>query len=231
MQRVAVCCSVLQCVAVRCGVSSMCPTSGIMRIALGIRMASHLKHVYIYTSVAVSCSVLRCVAVCCSVLHASHECDDEDSARHQNTQPSEKRIYIYIWALCSSVLQCVACVSHEWDDEDSARHQNAQPSETRIYIYMCCSVLQCVAMYCSVLQSVAVLFLCVAACCSGLHASHNWDDQDSIQHQNTQPSETCICMHMYCSVLLSVAVCCSVLQCVAVCSSVLQCVAFIPQVG
>ena len=62
-------------------------------------------------------------------------------------------------------------------------------------VAVCRSVLQCVAVPCSVLQ-------CVAECCRVL-----------------QSVAEC------CRVLQCVAVCCSVLQCVAVCCSVLQCVA------
>jgi len=61
---------------------------------------------------------------------------------------------------------------------------------TRVREKLCCSVLQCVAVYCSVLQ-------CVAVCCSVL-----------------QRVAAC------CNVLQCVALCCSVLQCVAVCCSV-----------
>jgi len=61
---------------------------------------------------------------------------------------------------------------------------------------MCCSVLQCAAVYCSVLQYVAV-------CCSMLQQ----------------------CVAVCCSVLQYVAVCSSMLQCVPVCCSVLQYVA------
>ena len=54
-------------------------------------------------------------------------------------------------------------------------------------VAVCCSVVQCGAVWCSVLQ-------CVAVCCSVLQCGAVW-----------------------CSVLQCVAVCCSVLQCVAVC--------------
>jgi len=77
-------------------------------------------------------------------------------------------------------------------------------------VAVCCSVLQCVAVFrvavCrSVSQCVAVccsVLQCVAVCCSVLQ-----------------------CVTVCCSVLQCVAVCCSALQCVAVCCSVLQCAA------
>jgi len=60
-------------------------------------------------------------------------------------------------------------------------------------VAVCCSVLQCVAVYqersCTLVLQARIIAIYVAVCCS---------------------------------VLQCVAVCCSVLQCVAVCSSVLQ---------
>ena len=83
-------------------------------------------------------------------------------------------------------------------------------------VAVCCSAMQCDAVFHSVLltvcgnalqmlQCVAVCYSvlqCVAVCCSVLQ-----------------------CVAVCCSVLQCVTVCCSVLQCVAVCCSVLQCVA------
>jgi len=71
---------------------------------------------------------------------------------------------------------------------------------------VCCSVLQCVAVYCSVLQCIAVccsVFQYVAVCCSAKFA-------------NYEVSYT-RCAAVCCSVLQCVAVCCSVLRFVAVC--------------
>jgi len=70
---------------------------------------------------------------------------------------------------------------------------------------VCCSVLQCVAVYCSVLQCIAVycsVLQCIAVCFSVLQ-----------------------CVAVCCRVLQCTALCCSVLQCAAVCCSVLQCIA------
>ena len=64
---VAVCCSVLQCVAVCCSAS----TNVHARMSLPHAMMSHLMHMRkcrVAVCVAVCCSVLRCIAVCCSVL-------------------------------------------------------------------------------------------------------------------------------------------------------------------
>jgi len=66
---------------------------------------------------------------------------------------------------------------------------------------VCCSVLQCVAVYYSVLQCVNDVKI------------------TSIDTMTWRPPE------LYRSVLQCVAVCCSVMQCVAVCGSGMQCVA------
>jgi len=71
---------------------------------------------------------------------------------------------------------------------------------------VCCSVLQCVAVYCSMLQ-------CIAVCCCVL-----WQNGmlcASATLLRSKASKSCV----------RIAVCCSVLQCVAVCCSVLRRVA------
>jgi len=86
--------------------------------------------------------------------------------------------------------------------------------------HLCCSVLQCIAVYCSV--STYVSDTCVAVCCSVL--------QCVAVCLHTSATPVLQCVAVYCIVLLCVAACCSVLTyvsdtCVAVCCSVLQCVA------
>jgi len=71
---------------------------------------------------------------------------------------------------------------------------------------VCCSVLQCVAVWCSVAVCFSVL-QCVAVCCSVLQCGH------------CQVRMTCVysLCGFWSTRVPSVAVCCSVLQCVAVC--------------
>jgi len=78
VQCVAVCCSVLQCVAVCCSVS---------RVAALLHSSYALLVPYVF--VAVCCSVLQCVAVCCSVLQCVAVCYN----------------MLQYTALCCSVLQ------------------------------------------------------------------------------------------------------------------------------
>ena len=81
--RVAVCCGVLQCVAVWHRTHNK--RAGILCVCLCVLQC-----------VAVCCCVLQCVAVCCSVL----QCDKGPTAK-------ERAYYVYVSA-CYSVLQCVA---------------------------------------------------------------------------------------------------------------------------
>jgi len=65
-----VCCSVLQCVAVCCSVSSRFRCSALQCVAVCCPRCGCLTSNYFQVNecVAVCCSVLQCVAVCCSVL-------------------------------------------------------------------------------------------------------------------------------------------------------------------
>ena len=101
------------------------------------------------------------------------------------------------------------------------------------FVAVCCSALQCVAVWYSVLLGVAVC----CKCCS----IFLWSSQIASRRRAAllQCAEVCCialqcvavccsvfqCVAVCCSALQGVAVCCSVLQGVAVCCSVLQCVA------
>ena len=84
MQCVAVCCSVLQCVAVK----------------------KSIKRLFCWAAVAVSCSVLPCVAVCCSVLQRDPQLRSTSMATSVALH-REGRVLQCV-AVCCSVLQCVA---------------------------------------------------------------------------------------------------------------------------
>ena len=95
------CCSVLQCVAVRCSVlqtyihtwhlvlQSVAVCSSVLQCVQCVADV----HTHSASCVAVCCSVLQCVAVCCSVLHCV-----ADIHTHS----------VSCVAVCCSVLQCVA---------------------------------------------------------------------------------------------------------------------------
>jgi len=132
-----VCCSVLQCVAVRCSVLQR-ERRFISAFTLPVRCVSEAATWNSDGMPEVCCSVLQCVAVCCGGLQCvavgysvlQHErrfisaftipvrCVSEAVTWHPDGMPE----------VCCSVLQCVA---------------------------VCCSVSQCVAWRCSVLQRVA----------------------------------------------------------------------------
>ena len=117
---------------------------------------------------------------------------------------------------------------------------------------MCCSVLQCVAMYCNVLQCVAVccsVLQCVAMCCSVLQCvavscircrpgcqilSITYEPRSSTRFASRRVAVRCSvavrrsasqCVAVRCSALQCAVVRCSALQCVAVRCSALQCAA------
>jgi len=79
-QRVAVCCSVLQCVAVRCSVLHTAKDTSPVAARHPLQCAAVCCSVL--QCVAVCCSVLQCIAVCCRVLHTAKDTSpDEGVAR------------------------------------------------------------------------------------------------------------------------------------------------------
>jgi len=138
LQCVAVCCSVLLCVAVQHKNAQMCIFSSILNLPCTMTIGLTFEKLYqwVWTAIledevfvrkyigAFLCgSVLQSVAGCCRVLQCG--------------------------ALCSNVLQCVAAMS---------LFANTSASSSSSPTLMCRRVLQCVAVCCSVLQ-------CVAVCC------------------------------------------------------------------
>jgi len=138
---VAVCCSMLQYVAVsahkgECTRETMC------------------------------CSVLPCVAVCCSVLQCVAVCCSECVKRRVHA----KDYMLQCVAVCCSMKQQI-CVKESARERQRVAvrcsmfqcvFQRVCQKGERTRERMCCSTLQCVAVCCSVLQ-------CVAVCCNALH--------------------------------------------------------------
>jgi len=170
LQCVAVCCSVLQCL---CCV--YCATSH------GVLDCFHSECCSVLQCVAVCCSVLPCVAVCCSMLRCV------EVPLFVCTVPLHTvclTVFIQSVAVCCRVLQCLCsgyCATS--------------------HLAVCCSVLQCVAVCCRafVVRTEPLHRVCstvfiqsVAVCCRVLQ---------------------CLCSG-YCATA-HLAVCCSVLQCVA----------------
>ena len=127
--RVAVCCSMLQCVAVRSSVLQ-CVAVCCGEIEARVHSFSHVSPILLFHShiqsqadrVAVCCSVLQCAVVCCSVVQ-------------------------YV-AVCCSVLQCVAVCCHIiFSSKPTFKHRHR-----RLPVHQCCGMLQRDAVCCSVLQ-------------------------------------------------------------------------------
>jgi len=162
LQRVAVCCSVLQCVST----STSVVTAYYSWLRKGTMNQVSVKPLQ---CVAVSCSMLQCVAVCCSMLHCAALCCAVLQYAFQvsfrkKTQwlPCGKCNTDVRVAVCCSVLQRAA---------------------------VCCSVLQCVAVCfpglfsqknpltfakkpynqwttCQKCKTVVRVAVCIAVCCS-----------------------------------------------------------------
>jgi len=126
--------------------------------------------------------MLQCVAVCCSVRQCVLQCVLQCVAVGGNT----KVLCLQIADMCCSVVLCVAFCSTVCCS--GSKHQTAclEIAASPLAL-VCCSVLQCVAVYCIVSSPLASM------CCSVLQS-------------------VAVC----CRVLQCVAVCCKVLQCVAV---------------
>ena len=168
LQRVAVCCGVLQCVTLdattetslwRCSVC--CSMLQCVAACCGVLWC-----------VAVIYRVLQCVAVCCSVLQlVTAYCSELQRVAvfevrcPKPDEPTEAVSVLQHVAGCCSVLQGVAgccrvlqrvaaccsvlqCVTLDATNKTSIRRR-----------LVCCSVLQCVAVCCSLLQCVAAYYL------------------------------------------------------------------------
>jgi len=122
----------------------------------------------------VFCSVLQCVAVCCNMLHLKHGISKVET-------------------IGDGCVMAAGLI-----DEDGIVKNDKNNARRALAIsQVCCSVMQCGAVWCSVVQCVAVccnVLWRVVACCSVVQCGAVW-----------------------CSVLQCVAVCCNVLWRVAVC--------------
>jgi len=139
------CCSVLQCVAVRCSV-----------LQCAVVCCSVLQ------CVAVRCSVLQCVAVCCSVLQCVtvvQICSRGPSVSH--TANHVMHSVLQCVAVCCSVLQCVAVCCNWWGYVDTARQGYEQRPNAELFeicCFVCCACCVWVHSYSQILE---ISFSCV----------------------------------------------------------------------
>ena len=153
LQCVPVCCSALQCVAMRHSVlqcAAVCCSAGsITEIsnATAPKPSPFGNDFSLLHCVAVCCSVMQCVVMCCSVLQC--------------------------FALCCTVLQCVAvpCASKksQTPPHPPRRHSEMVVDCCRVWCSVRCSV--CCSVCCSVLTYQPCgsrLLQCGALCCSVL---------------------------------------------------------------
>jgi len=131
LQRVVVCCSVLQCVAVT------------------------IVHEGVYNTVTVYRT--RCVAACCSVLQCPNATGCTVTRFHVGVYSTFTVYCARYVAACCSVLQRVAMSKcNRLYCYDIPRRSLYTTPGVWERAAVCCSVLQCVAARCSVLQRVAV---------------------------------------------------------------------------
>ena len=130
--------------------------------------------------IAVRCSVLQCVAVCCSMLYWSqcgtHDmlpCDTQTILQHTATHCSVLQCGLSITLVILKLTYCnlLECVAMCWDVSQNLQYvavcglQGASLCKLRVAV--CCSVLQCVAVYCP--RDTTRLMQCVAGywvCCT-----------------------------------------------------------------
>ena len=200
---VAVCCSVLQCVAMCC-----CSVLQCVAVCCSVWHESWMYLVLFFYSLnrgILSFALQHSATQCNEVQHAATHCNNSSDIHviHMETLcHSHCNTAQHIATHCNTLQHAATHCNNSSDihvihmEALCHLHYNTVLLQ---YVAMCCSMLQCaVAVRCSVLQCVGVcwsVLYCVVVCCSMLQC-------------------VVVCC---CSVLQCVAVCCSVLQCVAVC--------------
>jgi len=164
LRRVAVCCSVLQCVAacvLRCAYwSTLLCCSVLQRVAVFCRLLQYgalqcvVEHWSSLQCIAVHFSVLHCVAVwCCVHIEAYYKKTHQSISSSTFFGKAVKISCCSMWqcvAVCCSVLQCIAVCCSVW--------LFAWAVAT-----VCCSALQCAIVCCSVLQCVFIFYVSSAS--------------------------------------------------------------------
>jgi len=189
MQRDAVCCSVLQCVAVCCSTCKNVPLHQMQCVAVCCSVLQCLA-VPAITCHSIKCSVLQCVAVCCSVLQC-----------------------VAVPAITCPSIKCSA-FSHE---AKSAKRINAMPLDSSVAWSLGIwqsniAPVMCVGMYVFVSESVCMFVRkreCVRECvCSKCINAVPFDSSVAwslgIWHSNIAPV---MCVGMYVCVGESVCMC------------------------
>jgi len=212
-QRVAVVCSMLQCVALCTRITrAIRKANGDTHYQFSIKTL--LSKTHVPQRIAVVCSMLQCVADCCSVHsdHSSHSCvtlavrsvsdvsqapvSEKFRVSHRNSTTS---LHVQTLHECNDSPLC--CSISVMSLIPYVYHTKTRTTDTHTAV----CTLQCVAACCSVLQRVAVCRVYAA-----LHKCNNTSLLSSFlshedMHRDTHPA-TC------CGALQHVAACCRVLQ-------------------
>ena len=214
-QRVAVVCSMLQCVALCTRITrAIRKANGDTHYQFSIKTL--LSKTHVPQRIAVVCSMLQCVADCCSVHsdHSSHSCvtlavrsvsdvsqapvSEKFRVSHRNSTTS---LHVQTLHECNdSPLCCSISVMSLIPSCLSYKNTHHRHTHCSVYTAVCCSVLQRVAACCS-MQGVVQPSTNAITRVSFLHFSH---------------TKTCIETHtpqrvaVHCSMLQRVVACCSV---------------------
>jgi len=169
---------------------------------------------YAYSCKAVCCNVVQCckIAVCCIVLRCvavyqlpayNYTFDAHRAvwAAGYHTEQCVCSVFavccrVSCVAVCCNVSNCIAVHELSTYSITSDVCRVVWVESIQVYRAVCCSVVQCGAVFCSVFAVCCNMSQHVAVCCSG-HVLAS-DMQDSC--------------HICCRILQGVAVCCSVLQ-------------------
>jgi len=171
---------VLQCVALCCSV--------LQRIAVWeVRYRCHDPSGCFGATVAVWCSVLQCVAVCCCVRGTSSVppsldtlccsvlqsvaacCSGLQCARYVFSATIPRDVVLQCVAVCCSVLQCVAVCCNVLQCESYVLGATIPRDVVLRCVAVCCSVLQCGRYLFGARIPGDVVLQCVAVCHSVLH--------------------------------------------------------------
>jgi len=161
LQRVVVCCSVLQCGAARDSVLQPCLCRAMTAVPKGVRTVhcSVLHRVAaccsVLLGVALCCSVLQCLAACCSVLQrVAVSCSFlQCESLSQQIFKSQLTDKCTISNVCKADFLEILLTPQGSGNPPLSRTTPLAPLS---YNAVCCSVLQRVAACCSVLQRVAL---------------------------------------------------------------------------
>jgi len=193
---VCMCCSVAHCVTVCCSVLYCVAECHIPLFDCQIYLITVIKKKlceYVLQCGAVRCIMLQCVTLCCRV---SHSALSSWHLLHHSDQEEVVCVCVVVWhSAVHYVAVCALCcrVSHPAIWSWNLCYYHDHEYGVCVDIAVCCSVVQCVALWCSVLQ-------CGASCSLIMKsASSPWSKRRCVC--------ACVCVRVCVCVWVCVCVC------------------------